>query len=125
MKKVYSIVAIGLLVTGLSRCHKAEIFPDNGYDERLSGGAATVFDATSHALTNAVAGLDSRNQRVHEIGDQTFEQVFVAAPAIVFPGLGPVFNNISCINCHRNDGGGAQPARSTARAFRLAGSDAG
>ena len=31
---------------------------------------------------------------------------FVAPPAIVFSGLGSIFNNVSCINCHRNDGGG-------------------
>ena len=110
MKKVTVISSIVFLVIGLSMCHKAEIFPETGYDERLSGGAATVFDATSHAFTNAVDGLSARDERVHEIGDQTFEQIFVAPPATVFPGLGPVFNNISCINCHRNDGGGLPTA---------------
>jgi CxxC motif-containing protein (DUF1111 family) len=110
MKKITIISAIFFLVVRLSMCHKAETFPDGGYDERLSGGAATVFDATSHALTNAVDGLSARDGRVHEIGDQIFEQIFVAPPSPIFTGLGPVFNNIACINCHRNDGGGLPTA---------------
>jgi CxxC motif-containing protein (DUF1111 family) len=110
MKKYYLIVAILASVVMLSRCHKAETFPDNGYDDRLSGGAASVFDASSHAFTHSIEGMDARNERVHEIGDQGFEQVFVASPAPVFPGLGPIHNNITCINCHRNDGSGIPTA---------------
>ena len=87
-------------------CHKADILPDDGYDDRLSAGLATNFDASSHAFTHAIDGLSARDQRVHDLGDQTFESKFVAPPAPVFGGLGPIFNNVSCINCHRNDGGG-------------------
>ncbi len=91
-------------------CNKASVFSDNGYDIRLSGGDATIFDATSHALTNPIEGLSARDLHVHEVGDKAFEQVFVAPPAPLFAGLGPVFNNISCINCHRNDGEGIPTA---------------
>ena len=38
-----------------------------------------------------------------------FEAVFVTVPAEVNPGLGPVYNNISCINCHARDGRGRAP----------------
>lgn len=110
MKKFYVIAVIAVFVGAFSMCHKAEVFPDNGYDERLSGGAATVFDVSAHALTNPVDGLSARELRVHDIGDQTFESVFVAPPSPIFTGLGPVFNNIACINCHRNDGGGLPTA---------------
>lgn len=106
MKKLYIISCIAILVTGLSMCHKADILPDDGYDDRLSAGLATNFDASSHAFTHAIDGLSARDQRVHDLGDQTFESKFVAPPAPVFGGLGPIFNNVSCINCHRNDGGG-------------------
>ncbi len=106
MKKLYIIALIGMLVVFLSRCHKAELAPDTVYDDRLSGGKATVFDETSHAFSNAIDGMSARDQRVHELGDQTFEASFVAAPAKVFGGLGSIYNNVSCINCHRNDGGG-------------------
>ncbi|HVY75164.1 MAG TPA: di-heme oxidoredictase family protein [Puia sp.] len=106
MKKWYVISLIAVLVGSLSMCHKAEPLPDEGYDDRLSGGLATTLDASSHAFTHAIDGLDARSARVHEIGDNTFESKFVAPPAPVFGGLGPIFNNVSCINCHRNDGGG-------------------
>jgi CxxC motif-containing protein (DUF1111 family) len=39
-----------------------------------------------------------------------FEQTFVAAGAVKFGGLGPVFNNVSCISCHHNDGKGTPTA---------------
>ena len=51
MKKLYIITLIGMLVVFLSRCHKAELAPDTVYDDRLSGGKATVFDETSHAFS--------------------------------------------------------------------------
>lgn len=91
-------------------CHKSESFADTGYDERLSGGAATVFDATTHAFSDVIPRLSVRDDRVHEIGDQTFAQTFVAPPSPIFTGLGPIFNNISCVNCHRNDGIGLPTA---------------
>ncbi|MDP4129272.1 MAG: di-heme oxidoredictase family protein [Bacteroidota bacterium] len=106
MKKIFTISGIVLLITCLSRCHKADLLPAERYDDRLSAGLATNFDASSHAFTHAIDGLSARDQRVHDLGDQTFESKFVAAPAPVFGGLGPIFNNVSCINCHRNDGGG-------------------
>ncbi len=106
MKKLYIVAVISLLVISLSRCHKAELAPESTYDDRLSGGKATVFDETSHAFTFGIEGMSARDERVHELGDQTFEAKFVAPPATVFGGLGSIFNNVSCINCHRNDGGG-------------------
>ncbi len=110
MKKFYIILAIAGFVVTFSMCNKASIFPDNGYDERLSGGDCTVFDVSSKAFTNMVDGLNARDESVHEIGDKTFEQVFVAPPSPIFTGLGPVYNNISCVNCHRNDGEGIPTA---------------
>src|SRR3954452_5330886 len=106
MKKLIIVFFLGMAVTVLSRCHKAELAPDTSYDDRLSGGLATVFDETSHAFTHSINGLNARDERAHELGDQAFEAKFVAPPATVFGGLGSVFNNVSCINCHRNDGGG-------------------
>lgn len=92
------------------QCHKAELFDENGYDERLSGGMATVFDETSGAFGHEIAGLSSRDAQVHEIGDAAFEQTFVAAPAPINSGLGPIFNNVSCIACHHRDGKGTPTA---------------
>ena len=74
------------------------MFDEAGYDERLSGGMATAFDETSKAFSHSIDGLNERDQLIHEIGDAAFEQTFVAAPAFINGGLGPVFNNVSCIS---------------------------
>lgn len=91
-------------------CHKAGVFADSGYDDRMSGGAATVLDASSKAFGNRVDGLSARDESVHITGDATFSQTFVAPPSPIFTGLGPVYNNISCVNCHRNDAEGIPTA---------------
>jgi CxxC motif-containing protein (DUF1111 family) len=106
VKKLIIISGLALFVGAFSMCHKADIFPESGYDDRLSGGAATVLDASSKAFTNAVDGLSARNETVHITGDATFDQTFVAPPSPIFTGLGPIYNNVSCVNCHRNDAEG-------------------
>lgn len=106
MKKIFFLILISLTVIALSRCHKAGLAPESTYDDRLSGGKATVFDESSHAFTHNIEDLDAHDLHVHELGDGAFEAKFVAPPAPVLGGLGSIFNNVSCINCHRNDGGG-------------------
>jgi CxxC motif-containing protein (DUF1111 family) len=106
MKKYAAIIFIVLVSTFLSMCHKAEQLSDEEYDERLSGGAATVFDETSKALGQKLPGLNERDARAHSLGDASFSQTFVSDPAPHFGGLGPIFNNVSCISCHHNDGKG-------------------
>jgi len=91
-------------------CNKAGVFNALDYDERLSGGMATVFDETSKSFGHMVPFLNERDGRVHELGDAAFEQTFVSAPAPVNSGLGPIFNNVSCISCHHNDGKGTPTA---------------
>ena len=110
MKKFYTISLISVIVILFSMCNKASLFNESGYDERLSGGMATAFDETSKSFGHAVDGLDARQATMHELGDAAFEQTFVTAPAPVNSGLGPVFNNVSCISCHHNDGKGTPTA---------------
>lgn len=106
MKKIivagilFSIVVLNVL------CRKAPKFQAEEYDPRLSGGVATTFLANSQAFGEMVGGLNSYDQFMHELGDRMFEQTFISAPAPHFPGLGPIFNNVSCISCHHNDGKG-------------------
>ena len=75
----------------------------------LSGGETTVFDASSHAFSIPAPNLSTSALEKHLEGDVEFEAVFVTAPAVVNPGLGPIYNNISCINCHSRDGRGRPP----------------
>ena len=75
----------------------------------FSGGETTVFDASSHAFSTPAPNLSPAAFEKHLEGDVEFEANFVTAPAVVNPGLGPIYNNISCINCHSRDGRGRPP----------------
>lgn len=110
MKKLFVIAAMGSVVTLFTMCNKAGVFADSGYDERLSGGLATAFDETSKSFGHMVTGLGERDDFVHGLGDASFGKTFVSAPAPINSGLGPVFNNVSCISCHHNDGKGTPTA---------------
>lgn len=103
-----ALVAGSIVLFG--QCHKANEFPVDEFDERLSGGAATVFDESSRAFTHSIPSLSARDLYIHGLGDAAFEQSFVAAPAPLHGGLGPIFNNVSCISCHHNDGKGIPTA---------------
>lgn len=75
----------------------------------LSGGDTTLFDQSSTAFANPAPNLDDEGLARHLVGDNEFEQAFVTAPAVVNSGLGPVFNNTSCVGCHPKDGRGSPP----------------
>ncbi len=110
MKKIVILSAIVGAISFFSMCNKASIFNDQNYDERLSGGLATVFDESSKSFTHEIDGMNDRDASVHGFGDGAFEQTFVSAPAPINSGLGPVFNNVSCASCHHNDGKGTPTA---------------
>lgn len=74
-----------------------------------AGGATTVYGATSHAFSQPAPNLSGVAFNLHTDGDRAFEQAFVTAPAPNNAGLGPVFNNNSCIGCHVRDGRGRPP----------------
>ena len=76
----------------------------------LSGGDTTIFSESSHAFSTPAPNLSADALEKHLDGDLEFEAVFVTAPAEVNPGLGPIYNNITCINCHVRDGRGKPPA---------------
>ena len=79
------------------------------FTSEFSGGETTVFDASSHAFSIPAPNLSPAAFEKHLEGDVEFEAVFVTAPAVVNPGLGPIYNNVSCINCHSRDGRGRPP----------------
>ena len=104
-RKLFLLVLVTVLF--VISCRKPEPFPEEDYDERLSGGSNTVFDNSSQAYSHELPGLSVRDQQVHETDDAAFEQTFITAPAPVNNGLGPAFNNVSCRSCHHNDGSGS------------------
>jgi len=103
------LVAIFTIIIFTVSCRKPNAVDEETYDERLSGGSNTIFDESSGAFSQMFPTLTGRNELAHELGDASFERTFVTAPAQVNPGLGPIYNNVSCISCHAADGRGKAP----------------
>lgn len=106
MKKIYIFFGLLSIVLTGTLCTKYTDFDQTYLDPRLSGGVATTFNNGRGAFGEEVNGLSAYDAFVHEVGDKIFEQTFVTAPAPYFQGLGPIYNNVSCISCHHNDGKG-------------------
>lgn len=106
IRRLVTVSIITSYVLLFSMCRKPEDFPEEGYDERLSGGSQTAFDATSQAFSNPFTGMSGYDDHIHGLGDAAFEQTFVTAPAPFNSGLGGAYNNVSCVSCHHGDGKG-------------------
>ena len=89
-----------------------EITTNEWYDanEYYAGGNTTLFEATSGAFSTPAPNLSLPNLEKHFEGDLTFEATFVTAPATNNAGLGPIYNNVSCVSCHILDGRGNKPS---------------
>ena len=103
--KYFALLAITIIAL-IESCKKPEELTEDQYNEWLSGGSQTVFDAGSGAFSSAFPSLSGIHDFNHEVGDAAFEATFVSAPAPIRPGLGPVFNSVSCASCHISDGRG-------------------
>jgi CxxC motif-containing protein (DUF1111 family) len=91
----------------MNSCQKPEDWNETvSNDEWYSGGKQTVFITGSGAYSAAFPVISQRNDFVHEVGDIAFEQTFVSS-GVLNPGLGPVYNSVSCTSCHIADGRGA------------------
>jgi len=113
--KLFLAVLIILFISGCSEeINNPEPVQPVDPAERYSGGGTTTFIFSSQAFSNPAANLSMENLDKHLVGDVNFEQTFVKAPAPVNSGLGPLFNNVSCINCHIADGRGRPPIGSEA-----------
>jgi CxxC motif-containing protein (DUF1111 family) len=100
------ILSLFSLFSAFSACREAEDWNEENYDERLSGGSQTIFSEGVGAFSQAFPTLVGERMEFHELGDTHFEVSFVSSPAPRFQGLGTVYNNNSCFNCHINDGRG-------------------
>lgn len=108
MNRTLNYFVLVLLLIVFS-CSKIEEYDIDQTDERLSGGIQTVFDESSGAFGNAFPVMYGNNSMAHNLGDKDFNATFVTAPALVHSGLGPIFNAVSCVRCHVNDGKGKPP----------------
>lgn len=103
------LVSVCTVIGIVQACRKPELLEEADYNEWLSGGSQTVFDAGSGAFSQAFPSLSADKEALHETGDVAFEATFVSAPAQLRPGLGPIFNSVSCASCHIADGRGRPP----------------
>ncbi len=76
-------------------------------DEYYTGGKnGTVFSTTSRSFELPAPAVSNNPelQRQFDEGEVIFEADYVVDPDVPFGGLGPVYNNTSCKNCHPNYG---------------------
>ncbi|MGJ8692570.1 MAG: di-heme oxidoredictase family protein [Thalassotalea sp.] len=81
-------------------------------NEHLSGGAAATTDNTSDAFSDRSVNMtDTTRIAKFEIGDDFFQNPWVAGSASTSSrdGLGGLFNNNACQDCHIRDGRGHAP----------------
>jgi len=87
--------------------HSALGTPPNLPAEYYAGGRqGTVFSTTSRAmeLPSPAVAADPILAEKFLAGEVIFNADFVTDPATPFGGLGPIYNNTSCMNCHPNYG---------------------
>nr|WP_321465096.1 di-heme oxidoredictase family protein [uncultured Desulfobulbus sp.] len=91
---VFAHSALGTLPPGLSE------------DYFTGGKAGTVFATTSRALELQAPAIsnDPKLQEQFDAGEAVFEALYVTDPDSPYGGLGPVYLNNSCRNCHPNYG---------------------
>ena len=104
------ILSVAWVVFVVSSCKK-DNEPVNKIEGELAGGETTVFVANSQAFATPAPNLSDANLEKHLEGDLAFEINFVSNSSPKHGGLGPVFNNNSCIACHPSDGRAAPPTR--------------
>lgn len=80
-------------------------------NEAMSGGDTTIIlnGESIRAYQNPAVNLSSSHSDLHGKGDTFFSRSFSTQDSMDLKGLGPVFNNTSCIGCHTRDGRGALP----------------
>ncbi len=99
-------MSAGLAVEALGTATVA-MQPANLPEEYYTGGKmGTSFNHTSRALEMAApaVAMDPKLAALFDEGEGIFEADFVVDPNAPNGGLGPVFNNNSCENCHPNYG---------------------
>lgn len=97
------------LISVFLSCKKYHGTSESELQDWYSGGGQTTFVSGAGAYGQPFPTLSGNILLMHGVGDKAFEATFVTAPAPVNSGLGPLFNNVSCVSCHIGDGRGAPP----------------
>ena len=91
------LIAAGTALPTLGDQQPADLSP---------AGEATAHNRSSSAYEEAPPNLSEMGMEDHELGDEAFEEAFVLTAGHANAGLGPTFNNTSCVGCHVRNGRG-------------------
>jgi len=110
--RAFGLIAIAAIC--VSRAASADVPPPFDPSEARPGGAATVdipADDASAAFARPAANLPDTERARFNDGARLFYTRWIAgpAPAPALTGVGPLYNALSCEQCHRNDGRGRPP----------------
>lgn len=106
LKILFSLVILfNLILFSCSKDSKEDYVSFPALEKRANaGGGTTIYTASSNSYNSPAPNLNGADLDMHLAGDAQFEAAFVSAPAEVNGGVGPIFNNSSCIACHAKDG---------------------
>ena len=104
-KRIFIVVFLWSLINVVS-CS----FDDEGLEVvDLAGGKTTVEAEFSNAYQIPAPNMNKEESDFHRQGDALFEGIFITPPAPAMGGLGPLFVQNSCANCHKKNGSAAFP----------------
>ncbi len=103
------IVIATFLLGSITSCRKHGEVTTFEEEDWYAGGSQTSYVFGAGAYGQAFSSLSPSEMAIHDVGDKGFEATFVSAPAPKNSGLGPIFNNVSCVSCHIGDGRGKPP----------------
>lgn len=109
MKKLLPVLALSAVLFSCSNDESESEYIEIA-DRLNAGGETTIFSATSNSFSTPAPNLSAGDLDTHLDGDFQFESMFITAPATINPGLGPLFNNSSCVVCHPRDGRAKHPS---------------
>ncbi|MEO7176246.1 MAG: di-heme oxidoredictase family protein [Saprospiraceae bacterium] len=102
MRVLILFCAISLM--GFIGCGPDEPYNADDIEDIDLGGQTSVEGAFVQIFQQPAANLNAEQIAMHFKGDVAFGDLFVTAPSEVNSGLGPIFNQNSCENCHVSNG---------------------
>jgi len=102
MKLVQFLLSLGILI--IFSCQlKDEVNIQADEDLKL-GGETSITGSYIQGFQQPAANLSALELELHRSSDKAFGDIFVTAPSTINGGLGPIFNQNSCENCHVSNG---------------------
>ena len=109
---VFFSVLLLVFVLSLAGCSEdpppdlGELHDENPTEFAEMGGELTIDNAGGEAFSERAPNLTGLNFTLHQAGRTVFRESFVAPPAPLSYGLGPLYAHSSCNSCHISGGRG-------------------